>query len=110
MDLILHFLLLGIVIFMLARIHPGIHIEGLGTAITVAIVYGLINVFLGTILKFLAFPIILLTLFLFTLVINTFLLWLTDKLIEDFEIENMGTTFVAAVVITIADTLLGWIF
>lgn len=110
MDLILHFLLLGVVIFMLAQTHPGIHVKGVGTAIMVAVVYGLINVVLGTILKFLAIPIIFLTLFFFILVINTFLLWLTDQLFEDFEIEGLGTTFVAAVVITIADTFLGWIF
>ena len=50
-----------------------------------------------------------LTLGLFLLVINTFLLWLTDQLFDDFEIEDMGTTFIAAVLITIADSLLGWI-
>jgi putative membrane protein len=49
------------------------------------------------------------TLGLFLLAINTFLLWLTDSLFEDFEIDSIGTTFVAAVLITISDTMLGWI-
>ena len=76
----------------------------------VAIVYGLINVVLGTVLKFLAIPFILITLGVFLLLINTFLLWLTDQFLEDFEIKDIRTTFVAAVIITISDTLLGWIF
>ena len=110
MDLILHFVLLGVVIFMIAQTLPGIHIEGFGTAVIVAIVYGLINVILGSILKLLAIPFILLSLGLFLLLINTFLLWLTDQLLEDFEIDDIGTTFIAAVIITISDTILGWIF
>ena len=89
---------------------PGIHVEGFGTAIIVAIVYGLINVLLGTILKILAIPFIVLSLGVFLLLINTFLLWLTDQLMEDFEIRDIGTTFVAAVIITVSDTFLGWIF
>ncbi len=110
MDFVLHFLLLGVVIFVIAETLPGIYIEGFGTAVIVAIVYGLINVVLGTVLKFLAIPFILITLGVFLLLIKTFLLWLTDQFLEDFEIKDIGTTFVAAVIITISDTLLGWIF
>ena len=110
MDLILHFLLLGVTIFVLAESMPGIRIEGFGTAIVVAVVYGFINVTLGTVLKFFAIPFIIITVGVFLILINTFLLWLTDQLMDGFEIEDMGTTFVAAVIITISDTLLGWVF
>ncbi len=110
MDLILHLFLLGVVIYFLAESLPGIHIDGFGTAIIVAIVYGLINITLGTVLKLLSIPFIILSVGLFLLFINAFLLWLTDQLIEDFEIDDAGTTFVAALVITLSDTLLGVIF
>ncbi len=110
MDLILHFLFLGIAIFVIAEMMPGIYIEGFGTAVIVAIVYGLINVLLGTILKIIAIPFIILSLGVFLIFINTFLLWLTDQLLEDFEIDDIGTTFIAAIFITISDTILGWIF
>ena len=73
-------------------------------------VYGLVNLILGSVLKFLSFPLIFLTLGLFTLLINTFLLWVTDKIIDDFEIDDIGTTFIAAVIITLADVVLGSIF
>ncbi|MEZ7908002.1 MAG: phage holin family protein [Pseudomonadales bacterium] len=110
MDLILHVLLLGAVIFFIAEALPGITIDGFGTALVVAVVYGLINVFLGTVLKIISFPFIFITLGVFLLFINTFLLWLTDKLVDDFEIDNLGTTFVAAVIITLSDSVLGWVF
>lgn len=109
-DLILHLFLLGVVIYVLAEVLPGIHIEGFGTAIVVALVYGLINITLGTVLKILSIPFIIISVGVFLLFINTFLLWLTDQLLDDFEIENMGTTFFAALIITLSDTLLTWIF
>ena len=74
MDLILHVLLLGAVIFFIAEALPGITIDGFGTALVVAVVYGLINVFLGTVLKIISFPFIFITLGVFLLFINTFLL------------------------------------
>ncbi len=109
-DLILHLFLLGVVIYFIAKSLPGIYVEGFGTAVIVAIVYGLINVTLGTVLKFLAIPFIIISIGVFLLFINAFLLWLTDQLIEGFEIDDIGTTFIAALIITVSDTLLAWIF
>jgi putative membrane protein len=65
---------------------------------------------LGTVLKFLSIPFVIITVGFFLIVINSFLLYLTDKVLEDFEIEDMGTTFIAAIIITLSDTLLSWIF
>lgn len=106
MDLIIHLLLLGLVIFLLAELIPGVHVEGYGTAVLVAVVYGIINVTLGTVLKILGIPFIIVTLGVFLLIINTFLLWLTDKLMDSFEIDGMGITFLVAIIITVADTML----
>lgn len=106
-DLIIHLLLLGFVIFLLAELLPGVHVESYGTAVLVAIVYGVINITLGTVLKILGIPFIIVTLGVFLLLINTFLLWLTDQLMDSFEIDGMGTTFIAAIFITLADAILG---
>ncbi|MDA3791378.1 MAG: phage holin family protein [Desulfobacula sp.] len=57
----------------------------------------------------LTLPFIIITFGLFKFVINAFLLWLTDKLIEDFEIKGVFTTFIAAFLITIVDSLIKWI-
>jgi putative membrane protein len=109
-DLILHLLLLGVVIYFMAEALPGIYVAGYGTALIVAIVYGLINITLGTVLKLLSIPFIIISVGIFLLVINAFLLYLTDLLVDDFEIEDTGTTIVAALIITISDTMLAWIF
>ena len=109
-DLILHLLLLGVVIYFMAKTLPGIYVAGYGTALMVAIVYGLINITLGTFLKLISIPFIIVSVGIFLLIINAFLLYLTDQLIEDFEIEDAGTTIVAALIITLSDTMLAWIF
>lgn len=109
-ELILRMLCLGGVILLLARTLPGIYIDSYGTAVLVAIVYGLINVTLGLVLKLLGLPFIIITLGLFLIVINSFLLYITDALFEDFEIYDMGTLFITALLITLADTALSVIF
>jgi len=109
-DLILHILCLGAAILLIARALPGVYGDSYGTAILVAVVYGLINVTLGTVLKLIGLPFVILTLGVFLIIINTFLLWLTDKFLDDFEIEDLGTTFIAALLITIVDTVLMLVF
>lgn len=108
-QIVVHILLLAGFILIISRSMPRIYIAGYGTAVLVAVVYGVINVTLGTVLKILSIPFIIVTVGIFLLLINTFLLWLTDELIEDFEIEDGATTFIAAVLITFADTTLAWI-
>ncbi len=110
MGILVHMLLLGFAIFVIAQSLPGIRLKGFGTAIIVAVVYSLIDVILGSILKFLSIPFIFLTLGLFLLLINTFLLWLTDQLLEDFEIDGLGTTFIAAVLITVCNLVIGFFY
>jgi putative membrane protein len=80
------------------------------TALLVAVVYSLVNFFLGWILAFLSMPFIFITLGLFHFVLNAFMLWITDKILDDFEIDSVKTTVIAAILITVVNGLLNWIF
>ncbi|KAA3614793.1 MAG: phage holin family protein [Calditrichaeota bacterium] len=110
MNTLWNVLLLSITIFAVAKFLPNIRIKNFITAIIVAVVYSIINFFIGWLLVLLSLPVMFLTLGLFTFVINAFLLWVTDQLIEDFEIKNFSTTLLAAFLITVISTLLKWIF
>lgn len=110
MHLIWNILLLSAAIFIVAQIMPTIRIKSFWTAIIVAIVYSLINFLIGWLLVLLTLPFIIITFGLFKLVLNTLMLWVTDKLIEDFEIKGLGSTFIAALLITIIDSALKWLF
>ncbi|MBT6620788.1 MAG: phage holin family protein [Gemmatimonadetes bacterium] len=82
----------------------------LRTAIAVAAVYGILKFVFYWVLVFISLPFIFVTLGLFLIVINAFLLFVTDKLIEDFEIDGCLTTIIVSVVISLCDMVFRWIF
>lgn len=89
---------------------PGETLQLVLTLLLVAAIFALVNTFIGTVIKVLAFPIYILTLGLIGLVINAFLLWLTAWLTSfwDFglRVEDFWWGLVAAIVIS----LINWIF
>ena len=96
-------------LLVLASALPGVRLKSYGTAVVVALVYGVLNFFLGTVIGWILFLPMFLSLGLFGLVINAFMLWLTDKLIDDFEIDSLKTTLLMAVLLTIGRVVLSWL-
>lgn len=93
-------------------------IEYLGNPIGVfwlALIFGLANAFLRPILKLFSFPLIILTLGLFSLVINTFLFWLTSVVGEYFNINLIihdpvfWNAFLGALVVSLVSVILNTI-
>ncbi|KAA3656587.1 MAG: phage holin family protein [Calditrichaeota bacterium] len=109
-ELIKSFLFLAVGILAAARIVPGIHLKSNATAFLVAAVYSVVHFLLFKILFFLTLPAVFLTIGLFTIVINAVLLWLTDKLLDDFEIKSFGTTIIASLVISVVSLILKYLF
>ena len=93
-------------LLVLASALPGVRLKSFGTALVVVLVYGVLNYFLFWLVALIAFIPMLLSFGLFGLVINAFLLWLTDKLIDDFEIDSLRTTLLIAIVLTVAKVVL----
>jgi len=104
------FLLLSVAIFIVANFMPGIKIKSMGTTLLVALVYSLVNFLLGWLLRFLALPFIFITFGLFNFVVNAVILWLTDVLMDDFEIDGLLNTLIAAFLITVINSGLRWLF
>lgn len=73
------------------------------TAIWVAGVFGLLQTLLLRVLVVVTWPAWVLTFGLFTFVLQAFLLWITDKLMDDLQIKSFGWTVVAAIVITLLE-------
>jgi len=106
-HLLLHLVVLTATVLLLARFLPSVRVKSLGSAIIVAIVFSVLNVLLGWLIRAVLFVPALLTLgllFLFVpFIVNAVLLWLTDKLIRSFEIDSMGGLFISAAVITVVN-------
>ncbi len=94
-------LLNALVVLVVARIVPGVRVQGYAGAIGVAVVYGLLHWALKGILIFFSLPMIVVTLGLFLLVLNGLLLWMTDKLLSGFSIRGLPSLILATLGITI---------
>ncbi|MBF0229160.1 MAG: phage holin family protein [Desulfamplus sp.] len=103
-------IILSISVFVVANVLPGIYIKNYWTAIVVAIVYSIVSFFTSWLLILLTLPFMIITFGLFKFVINAFLLFITDKMIEDFKIKDGITTFIAAFCISVVDSLLRLVF
>jgi putative membrane protein len=93
------------------RLVPGVTFTGdwlpfLG----VALVFGVVNTFVGPVAKILAIPLIILTLGIFLLVVNGLMLWLTSSLSSalglGFHVSGFWAAFFGALVVSIVSTLL----
>ena len=110
MSTLINLLILSAAVFLVANFLPGIRIKNFMTAVIVAIVYSVINFFIGWLLVLISLPLLIVTFGLFKLIINAGLLWATDQMIDDFEIKDFFTTVLAALCITVVDSLLKWVF
>ena len=106
LRLIIDVLLNAGLLYAIASVLPGVRLRSFSTAVIVAVVYGLLNHFLFGVIALITFIPMLLSFGLVGLVINASLLWLTDKLIDDFEIRSIGTTFLMALLLTVGKIVL----
>ena len=98
-------------LYIAARIVPGIHVgENWLGVLGIALVFGLVNALIGPLLKLLTCPFIILTLGLFTLVINAVMLLLTSALSRavglSFVVEGFWPAFWGALVISLVSLVL----
>ncbi len=100
----------SVVIFLGAELLRGITLKSYFTALGVALLLGLINTFIKPILLFLTFPITILTLGLFILVLNAWILMVIDKLVEGFTIKNFWWALLFGLFISVLNSLLHVIF
>jgi putative membrane protein len=107
MYMLLHLAVLALTILALSRLVPSVSIKSFGTALGVAVVFSVLNFFLGWLIRAVLFVPALLTLgllFLFVpFIVNAALLWLTDKLMASFEIKSLRGLLVSAAVITLVN-------
>ena len=110
MIIVLHLAVLTATLLGIARFLPGVEVKGWKTAVIVALVFSVLNFALSWLLHLLLIVPVVLTLgllfFFVPFIVNTALLWLTDKLIGDFEIKTGRALLFSAAVITVVN----WLF
>ncbi len=96
----------AVLFLMIANIVPGIGVRDFWTALWLALLWGCIGITIRPILLLLTLPVTILTLGLFTFVVNGFLFWLLSQMVSGFHVTSFG----AALLGSLLFSLLGWLF
>jgi putative membrane protein len=108
-HLLVNWLLSAVSLAIVAAIVPGIEIAGFGTALIAALVIGLVNATLGFFLKIVTFPLTLLTLGVFLIVINALMLKVAAALMTGFRVQGFLPAIVGAILLSLVHMLLRWL-
>src|SRR5271165_5440477 len=107
MRMLLNWVLSAIAVWIVSKLVPGIHVNGPTAALIAALAIGFINATLGALLKIITFPLTLVTLGLFWLVINALMLELASALLAPgFQVHGFLAAFVGAIVLSLVNLVL----
>jgi putative membrane protein len=101
MGFLIRLVVNAVALIAVAYIVPGIHISGFGAALIAALILGIVNAILRPILIILSLPLEIVTLGLFTLVINALLFWLVGTLHVGLTVDGFWPAFWGALVMSI---------
>ncbi len=104
MGILINWIVSAMVVFSIAYIMPGVRVADFTSALVVALVLGIINAFLKPVLLILTLPINLLTLGLFTFVLNALLILLVSKIVPGFVVDGFLTALIFGIILSIANT------
>lgn len=105
-GLLLTWLINSVSLLIIAYLLKGFYVESFTAALVAALVLGVINTFIRPIFIVLTLPINILTLGLFTFVVNALMLKIMSSLVSGIEIDGWGTAILAAILLAIISGLL----
>ena len=101
MHLLINWLISALALWLLPRIIAGIEVRNFGTALIATIVITIVNTLVGWPLRVLTFPLTLVTLGLFWLILNAFLLKLASVFVPGFSVRGFLPAFLGSIVFTV---------
>jgi len=106
LKLLVQWLLSAVALLVVSNLVPGFYVDGLGSALAAALIIGLLNATVGFFLKVITFPISILTLGIFLLVINGLMILLASKIVRGFHVDGFWPAFWGAVVLALLGMLI----
>ncbi|HEY0220806.1 MAG TPA: phage holin family protein [Candidatus Paceibacterota bacterium] len=106
MKILIHLLVSALAIIISSYLVPGILVTLTG-AIVLSVVFGIINIFIKPVIKIIALPITILTLGLFSLVINALFILLASKFVPGFSVSGFWPAFWFSIVLSLINAFFG---
>lgn len=105
MKLLLRLFVTAALVVLLSNLLSGVHVASFSTAIIVAVVLGLLNMFIKPILVLLTLPVTVVTLGLFLLVINAVIILLCTKIVGGFAVDSFLTALIFSVILSVLQSI-----
>lgn len=106
MKLIVRVLVTAILVLLISHFMKGVHVASFTTALFVAIVLGLLNVFVKPILVLFTLPITFFTLGLFLLIINGLIIILCSSIVGGFHVDSFVTALLFSIILSVSQSLM----
>lgn len=106
MKTLLKLVLTAVAVLVLANLLPGIYIDSFWTSLVVAIVLALLRFLVKPVLVLLTLPITVLTLGLFLLIVNAFIILLANYLVSGFAVENIWYALIFSLLLSLFQSVL----
>lgn len=103
---VIRLLLNALALIIVVNVVQGVHVASFSAAIVAALILGIVNAVLRPILLLITLPAVILTLGLFTLVVNAFTFYLVAKLGLGLSVDGFGSAFLGALVLSIVSFVL----
>lgn len=110
MKIILHWIIISASVFVTSKIIPGVIIDPVYTVLIVGACLTLFNMFIKPIINVLTLPLNIITLGLFSLVINGALFYYLGTFIKGFSVSTFYAAFVGAILVSIINWILNKVF
>jgi len=109
MGMLIHWVLTAVAIWIVSRLVPGFSVSGPVAALIAAVVIGFVNATIGLFLKIVTFPLTIVTLGLFWLIINAVMIKLASAIVPGFRVDTFGAAFWGAIVLSLVNMALKWL-
>jgi putative membrane protein len=105
---VVHLVIYALSVLVAAKVVPGIQVRSFWSALFFAFVLAILNRLLFKALVFFSFPMVLVTFGLFIFVINAFLFWLADKVVDGVRVNGFGAALLGSLVTSLINAVINW--
>lgn len=106
MQILANLIVNGLAVYVTAMLLPGVNVDSFITALIVSIVLGVVNTFIKPILILVTLPVTILTLGLFTFVINALMVYLVSSLVPGFQVDSLFSALLFSLVLSLIGSFL----
>lgn len=109
MNLLIKIIITAALVLLISNFMSGVRVESFTTALFVAIVLGLLNIFIKPILVIFTLPVTILTLGLFLLVINALIIILCTNIVGGFSVDSFWTALLFSIILSLLQSIMNGI-